>query len=80
MRILTVSSVKGGVGKTTFAINFALDLSRYRKTLDVTIEQNFNSFSERTQYLLGGRRSSDFGEIRLFKEDEILDALLQRGR
>jgi MinD-like ATPase involved in chromosome partitioning or flagellar assembly len=59
-----------------------LDILRtiHTQTKDVTIEQNFNFISERTQYLLGSRRSSDFGDTHLFKEGEILAALFQRGR
>ena len=37
-RIIPVSSGKGGVGKTTFAINFALTLSRYGRTILVDLD------------------------------------------
>lgn len=44
-RIIPVSSGKGGVGKTTFAINFALGLSKYGKT--VLIDLDFGTSSIR---------------------------------
>src|SRR5215210_158290 len=37
-RIIPVSSGKGGVGKTTFAINFSLALSRHGKTVLVDLD------------------------------------------
>jgi MinD-like ATPase involved in chromosome partitioning or flagellar assembly len=37
-RIIPISSGKGGVGKTTFAINFALALSRHGKTVLVDLD------------------------------------------
>lgn len=37
-RIIPVSSGKGGVGKTTFAINFALELSKFGKTVLVDLD------------------------------------------
>jgi flagellar biosynthesis protein FlhG len=61
-RFVTVSSGKGGVGKTTFAINFALALARtaptilvdldtgtssVRNTLDLTVERDLYHFFRR---------------------------------
>jgi MinD-like ATPase involved in chromosome partitioning or flagellar assembly len=37
-RIIPISSGKGGVGKTTFAINFALALSRHGRTIIVDLD------------------------------------------
>ncbi|MGQ9618805.1 MAG: AAA family ATPase, partial [Candidatus Aminicenantia bacterium] len=37
-RIIPVSSGKGGVGKTTFAINFALNLSKFGKTILIDLD------------------------------------------
>ncbi len=44
-RIIPISSGKGGVGKTTFAINFALGLSKYGRT--VLIDLDFGTSSVR---------------------------------
>lgn len=42
-RIIPVSSGKGGVGKTTFAINFALSLSRHGRTILVDLDTGTSS-------------------------------------
>ncbi|HPR63186.1 MAG TPA: P-loop NTPase [Thermoanaerobaculia bacterium] len=42
-RIVTISSGKGGVGKTTFAINYALTLSRFAPTVLVDLDTGTSS-------------------------------------
>jgi MinD-like ATPase involved in chromosome partitioning or flagellar assembly len=42
-RIIPISSGKGGVGKTTFALNYALSLARYGKTLLVDLDTGTSS-------------------------------------
>jgi len=43
MRILPVSSGKGGVGKTTFALNFALALAKTHKTVLIDLDTGTSS-------------------------------------
>ena len=43
MRILPISSGKGGVGKTTFALNFALALARTHKTILLDLDTGTSS-------------------------------------
>ncbi len=43
MRILPVSSGKGGVGKTTFALNFALSLAKHKRTVLLDLDTGTSS-------------------------------------
>ncbi len=42
-RIIPISSGKGGVGKTTFALNYALSLARHNKTVLVDLDMGTSS-------------------------------------
>ena len=42
-RIIPVSSGKGGVGKTTFAIHYALVLSRFGRTILIDLDMGTSS-------------------------------------
>jgi len=43
MRVIPISSGKGGVGKTTFALNLALSLSKYHKTVLLDLDTGTSS-------------------------------------
>jgi hypothetical protein len=42
--------------------------------------ENFTYITARTLHVMSGRRTSDFGDVRLFKPAELAQALQQRGR
>ncbi len=52
----------------------------YDDTKGADFRENFAYLTARSLHVLKARRSSDFGDTRLFKTGELLDALRFRGR
>ncbi len=71
MRILPVSSGKGGVGKTTFALNFALALARTSRTILLDLDTGTSSLRS----FLDVRVERDL--FHFLKKDQPLDACRQ---
>ena len=61
MKTISIINMKGGVGKSTIAVNTAFSLALRGKTLLVDIDPQFNA----TQYALGSSRTSKY-----FKEHQ----------
>lgn len=71
MRILPVSSGKGGVGKTTFALNFALALARTSRTILLDLDTGTSSLRN----FLDVRVERDL--FHFLKKDQPLEACCQ---
>jgi chromosome partitioning protein len=61
--VVTIASVKGGVGKTTIATNLAVYLKALREELPVTIASFDNHFSVDSMFAIGDRSDSNVGGL-----------------
>jgi len=75
---ITVSSEKGGVGKTTLASNLAVFLKALRENLPVTIVSFDNHFTIDRMFAPDGRKPD--GSVLEMLEGEPLGALVRGGR
>jgi len=52
----------------------------YADLKGATYRDNFSYIAARSLHVMAGRRTSDFGDTRLFKPAELQRALHERGR
>jgi len=72
----------GAVASATPYLDAQLDALKrmYQDIRGVDFKENFAYLTARSLHVLKSRRSSDFGDTRLFKTSELQDALRSRGR
>mgnify|MGYP005840074347 CR=1 FL=1 len=69
-RIISISSGKGGVGKTTFAMNYALNLSRFGRTILIDLDMGTSSIRNHLDVYV------PYDLYHFFKKDKPLEECL----
>lgn len=81
-RVLSVATVKGGVGKTTTAVNLACGLATAEETrvLLVDLDAQGHCSSSLSSYHTDGREAAPLGDVLLDEEGrQVLDSVISTG-